>query len=101
MFLFQVKEAVEEERRRCEAEKVEAVRVQRGTLEEQIRQRLGSMRSETERERSVAVALKHEVAELKTVRLLTYDISKVCRAPNVLCVWMICILSFQRLQEME
>lgn len=85
---LQVKEAVEEEeRRRCEAEKVEAVRVQRGTLEEQIRQRLGSMRSEIQRERSVALALKQEVAKLKTVRLLTYDITKVCRTVNLCSVF--------------
>lgn len=84
---LQVKEAVEEERRRCEAEKVEAVRVQRGTLEEQIRQRLGSMRNEIQRERSVALALKQEVAELKTVRPLTYDITKVCRTVNLCFVF--------------
>lgn len=84
---LQVKEAVEEERRRCEAEKVEAVRVQRGTLEEQIRQRLGSMRNEIQRERSVALALKQEVAELKTVRPLTYDITKVCRTVNLCSVF--------------
>lgn len=77
---LQVKEAVEEERRRCEGEQVEAVQVQRGTLEEEIRQRLGSMRSEIQRERSVALALKQEVAELRTVRPLTNDISKACRA---------------------
>lgn len=80
---LQVKEAVEEERRRCEVEKVEAVRVQRGTLAEQIRQRLGSMRSEIQRERSVALALKQEVTELKTVNSLAYDIAKVCRVINL------------------
>lgn len=80
---LQVKEAVEEEWRRCEVEKVEAVWVQRGTLAEQIRQRLGSMRSEIQRERSEALALKQEVTELKMVNSLTYDVTKVCGAINL------------------
>lgn len=64
-------EAVEEERRRCEAEKVEAVQLHCGILEEEFRKRLGNMRSELQRERSGALALQQEVAELKTVRPLT------------------------------
>lgn len=51
---------------------------QHGPLEEEIRHRLGSMGSEMQRERSVALALKQEVAELKTVNSLTYEITKVC-----------------------
>lgn len=72
-----MKEAIEEERRKCEAEKVQAVQVQRGKLEEQIRQRLGSMRSEVQRERSTALALQQEVMGLKTVRPLTDSITTV------------------------
>lgn len=62
----QVKEAVEEERRRCEAEQVGAARAQRQRLEEQVRHSL-------QPERSVALALKQEAAELRTVRPLAYD----------------------------
>ncbi|XP_029685433.1 myosin-2 isoform X2 [Takifugu rubripes] len=61
-----VKEAIEEERRTCEAEKVEAVQLHCGILEEEFRKRLGNMRSEIQRERSGALALQQEVAELKT-----------------------------------
>lgn len=66
-----MREAIEEERRKCEAEKVQAVQVQRGILEEQIRQRLGTMRGEVQRERSTALALQQEVMALKSVRPLT------------------------------
>lgn len=58
------------------------MQVQCWTLEEQIRHSLGSMRSEIQRERSVALALKQEMAELKTVSVVTHDITTVCRAVN-------------------
>lgn len=66
-----MKEAIEEERRKCEAEKVEAVQLHCGILEEEFRKRLGNMRSEIQRERSGALALQQEVAALTTVRPLT------------------------------
>lgn len=66
-----MKEAIEEERRKSEAEKVEAVQLHCGILEEEFRKRVGNMRSEIQRERSGALALQQEVAALKTVRPLT------------------------------
>ncbi|CAG08474.1 unnamed protein product [Tetraodon nigroviridis] len=88
-----VKEAVEEERRRCEAQQAEAVRVQRERLEEEIRQR----------ERSVALALKEEAAQLKTVRPLPCGIAKVGREAQRCCARTIDVAgpSLQKLQEME
>lgn len=77
-----MKEAIEEERRKCEVEKVEAVQLHCGILEEEFRKRLGNMRSEIQRERSGTVALQQEVAELKTVRPLTRDITERFRAVN-------------------
>lgn len=59
-----MKEAIEEERRKCEAEKVEAVQLHCGILDEEFRKRLGNMRSG-------ALSLQQEVAELKAVRPLT------------------------------
>lgn len=65
---IQVTKTIEEERRKWEAEKMEAVRVHCGRLEEQSRHRLESMRSEMQQEKSKALALQHNVAELKAVR---------------------------------
>ncbi|XP_028433050.1 trichohyalin isoform X1 [Perca flavescens] len=64
--LEKVHKAIEEERRKWEAEKVEAVQVHCGILEEQNRKRLKSMRSEMQREKSKALALQHKMMELKT-----------------------------------
>ncbi|XP_031712277.1 trichohyalin isoform X4 [Anarrhichthys ocellatus] len=64
--LEKVLKAIEEERMKWEAEKVEAVQVHCGILEEQNRKSLESMRSEMQREKSKALALQHEVVELKT-----------------------------------
>lgn len=47
---------------------MEAVQEHCGILEEQNRQRLESMRSEMQREKSKALALQHKVVQLKTVR---------------------------------
>ncbi|XP_045890395.1 myosin-11 isoform X4 [Micropterus dolomieu] len=62
----QVQKAIEEERRKLEAEKVEAVQVHCGILEEQNRKTLECMRSEMQREKSKALSLQHKVVELKT-----------------------------------
>ncbi|XP_037634422.1 trichohyalin isoform X2 [Sebastes umbrosus] len=64
--LEKVHKAIEDERRKWEAEKVEAVQVHCGILEEQNRKSLESMRSEMQREKSKALALQHKVVELKT-----------------------------------
>nr|XP_020458075.1 involucrin-like [Monopterus albus] len=64
--LERVHKAIEEERRKWEAEKVEAVQVQRGILEEQNRKSLESMRSEMQQEKSKALAIQHKMMELKT-----------------------------------
>ncbi|XP_076587924.1 uncharacterized protein LOC143321450 isoform X2 [Chaetodon auriga] len=64
--LEKVHNAIEEERRKWEVKKVEAVQVHCGILEEQNRKSLESMRSEMQREKSKAVALQKEVVELKT-----------------------------------
>ncbi|XP_040010365.1 trichohyalin isoform X4 [Xiphias gladius] len=61
-----VHKALEEERRKCEAEKVEAVQIHCGILEEQNRKTLESMRSEMQREKIKALALQQKVLELKT-----------------------------------
>ncbi|XP_069379843.1 trichohyalin isoform X2 [Paralichthys olivaceus] len=61
-----VNKAIEEKRRKWEAEKVEAVKVHCGILEEQNKKSQESMRSETQREKSRAQALQHKVLELKT-----------------------------------
>nr|XP_033474947.1 trichohyalin isoform X2 [Epinephelus lanceolatus] len=62
----QVHKAVEEERRKWEAEKMEAVQAHCGILEEQNRKSLESMRSEMQREKSKALAFQHKAVELKT-----------------------------------
>lgn len=67
---IQVHRAIEEERRKWEAEKVKAVQVQCGILEEQNRKSLETTKSEMQREKSKALALQHKVVELKTVRSL-------------------------------
>lgn len=77
-----MREAIEKEQRKCEAEKVEAVQVHCEILEEQFRKRLANLKSEIQRERGVALALQQEVVELKTVRPLTYDITGGSRAVN-------------------
>ncbi|XP_031164738.2 trichohyalin isoform X2 [Sander lucioperca] len=64
--LEKVHKAIEEERRKWGAEKVQAVQVHCGILEEQNRKRLKSMRSEMQREKSKALALQHKMMELKT-----------------------------------
>ncbi|CAI5650308.1 unnamed protein product [Oreochromis niloticus] len=61
-----VYKAVKEERRKWEAEKMEALQVQRGILEEQNEKLLESLRSEMQKEKSKALALQHQVMELKT-----------------------------------
>ncbi|XP_071339047.1 trichohyalin isoform X2 [Trachinotus anak] len=61
-----VHKAIEGERRKWEAEKVEAVQMHCGILEEQNRKSLESMRSEMQQEKSKAQALQHKVLELKT-----------------------------------
>ncbi|XP_022077964.2 trichohyalin isoform X2 [Acanthochromis polyacanthus] len=63
--LEKVHKAVEEERRKHEAEKVEAVQVHRGILEEQHRKSLENLRSDMQQERSKALILQHQVVELK------------------------------------
>lgn len=60
--------AIDEERRKWEAEKVEAVQVHCRILEEENRKSLENMRSDIQREKSKALAIQHEVLELKTVR---------------------------------
>lgn len=65
---IQVKKAMEEERRKWEVEKVETVKVNCDTLEEQNKERLESMRSEMQQEKSKALALQHKVVELNKVR---------------------------------
>ncbi|KAM8760782.1 uncharacterized protein AB9X84_008727 isoform 4-T4 [Acanthopagrus schlegelii] len=64
--LEKVHRAIEEERRKWEAEKVKAVQVQCGILEEQNRKSLETTKSEMQREKSKALALQHKVVELKT-----------------------------------
>ncbi|XP_042074340.1 trichohyalin isoform X3 [Haplochromis burtoni] len=61
-----VYKAVKEERRKWEAEKMEALEVQCGILEEQNEKLLESLRSEMQKEKSKALALQHQVMELKT-----------------------------------
>jgi len=56
-----VHNAIEEERKKWEAEKVKALQVHCGILEERNRKSLEGIRSETQREKS-------KVVELKTVR---------------------------------
>ncbi|TKS78680.1 hypothetical protein D9C73_012493 [Collichthys lucidus] len=63
---IQVHKAIEEERRKSEAQKVKAVQVHCGILEEQNRKSLESMKSETQREKNKATALQHKVVELQT-----------------------------------
>ncbi len=60
--------AIEEERRKWEAEKVEAVQVHCRILEEQNKKSLENMKGEMQQEKSNALALQHEVVELKKVR---------------------------------
>ncbi len=62
-----MRRAVEEERKKWEAEKVEAVQVRCGILEEQNRKSLESLRSEM---KSKTLALQHIAVELKKVRCL-------------------------------
>ncbi|XP_073321889.1 uncharacterized protein [Pagrus major] len=64
--LEKVHRAIEEERRKWEAEKVEAVQVHCGILEEQNRKSLETTKSEMQREKSKTLALQHKVVELKT-----------------------------------
>ncbi|KAM6931386.1 uncharacterized protein FYW49_003260 [Xenentodon cancila] len=57
-----VPKAVEEERRKCEAEKQEAAQVYCRTLEEQLER----LRREMEREKSTSLAVRHLMEELRT-----------------------------------
>ncbi|XP_040928233.1 myosin-8 isoform X2 [Betta splendens] len=63
---IQVHKAIDEERRKWEAEKVEAVRVHCRILEEQNGRSLEKMRSEMQREKSKALAFQEQVLKLKT-----------------------------------
>ncbi|XP_077565183.1 uncharacterized protein LOC144180904 [Stigmatopora nigra] len=58
--------AVDEERRKWEADKMEAVHFHCGLLEEQNKRNLESVRDEMHQERSHALSLQHKVAELHT-----------------------------------
>lgn len=51
-----------------EAEKVEAMQVHCGILEEQNKKNLEHTRSEMQREKSKTLGLQHEVLELQRVR---------------------------------
>ncbi|CAJ1068247.1 trichohyalin isoform X2 [Xyrichtys novacula] len=64
--LGKVHKALEEARRKWEAEKVEAVQVHCGIVEEQNRKRAESMRSEIQQEKCKSATLQHQVLELKT-----------------------------------
>ncbi|XP_069577634.1 golgin subfamily A member 6-like protein 25 [Brachyistius frenatus] len=64
--LEKVHKAVEEERREGEAERMKAVQVHCGILEEQNKKELKSFRSEMQQEKSKARALQHQVVKLKT-----------------------------------
>ncbi|KAK5871483.1 hypothetical protein PBY51_004364 [Eleginops maclovinus] len=64
--LEEVHKTIEQERRRWEAEKEEAVQMHSGLLQMQNRKSLESMKSEMQREKSKAVALQHKLVELKT-----------------------------------
>nr|XP_046242081.1 trichohyalin [Scatophagus argus] len=64
--LEKVHKAVEEERRKWEAEKVEAVKLHCRLLEKQNRESLESMSNEMQREKSKTLALQQQVVELKT-----------------------------------
>ncbi|XP_042277382.1 trichohyalin isoform X3 [Thunnus maccoyii] len=63
--LEKVHKAIEEERGKWEAEKVEAVQKHCGILEEQNRKSLEHTRSEMQQEKSKALALQHKVMELQ------------------------------------
>ncbi|XP_077570772.1 uncharacterized protein LOC144195195 [Stigmatopora nigra] len=58
--------AVDEERRKWETDKMEAVHFHCGLLEEQNKRNLESVRDEMQQERSHALSLQHKVAELQT-----------------------------------
>lgn len=68
--LIQVHNAINEERREREVEKVEAVRVHCRILEEKHREDLENMRSEMQREKSRAQAFGEQMLKLETVRRL-------------------------------
>ena len=63
----QVHKAIEIERRKWEAEKEEALQVQSELLQKQTWERLESVRSEMEREKSNVVTLQNKVTELQAV----------------------------------
>ncbi|CAK6966516.1 trichohyalin isoform X4 [Scomber scombrus] len=63
--LEKVHKAIEEERAKWEAEKVEAVQVHCGILEEQNKKNLERTRSEMQREKSKTLGLQHKVVELQ------------------------------------
>ncbi|XP_057687257.1 trichohyalin [Corythoichthys intestinalis] len=64
--LAKVCKAVNEERRKWEAEKMEAVHFHCGLLEEQNKRSLETVRNEIHQERSNALSLQHKVAELQS-----------------------------------
>ncbi|XP_029916453.1 trichohyalin isoform X2 [Myripristis murdjan] len=64
--LEKVHKAIVEERRKWEAEKLTAVQVHCGILEEQSRKSLERVRSEVEQEKRNALALQNKVVELHT-----------------------------------
>ncbi|XP_034397102.1 trichohyalin [Cyclopterus lumpus] len=61
-----VHNAIEEERKKWDAEKVEALQVHCGILEEPKRKSLEGMRSETQREKSKVVELKTRVRDMES-----------------------------------
>ncbi|XP_077417965.1 uncharacterized protein LOC144049159 isoform X2 [Vanacampus margaritifer] len=63
--LQKVHKAIDEERRKCEADKIAAVHFHCGLLEEQNRRSLETARSDTQREKDNALTLQHQVAELQ------------------------------------
>ncbi|XP_030594000.1 trichohyalin isoform X3 [Archocentrus centrarchus] len=64
--LEKLHKAVEEERRKWEAEKMGALQVHCGILEEQNKKVLENLRSEMQADKSKALALQHQVMQLKT-----------------------------------
>lgn len=97
---IQVHNAMEEERRKWEVEKVEAVQVHCGILEEQNRKSLESMRSEMQREKSKALALQNKAVELKTVRWLrTMACDMTILINQSKCSFSLCMIFFLSVRE--
>ncbi|XP_077376959.1 uncharacterized protein LOC144018559 isoform X2 [Festucalex cinctus] len=64
--LQKVHTAVDEERRKCEADKIAAVHFHCGLLEEQNSRSLETARSDMQREKNNTLTLQHQVAELQS-----------------------------------